>query len=78
MTLTPRIFALHQTQDEKGKIDDSENIPLQNYSTVSAADAVTNLSSEAFVVHEEKVDFPDIVYQKFLETIGEEMTSLDK
>jgi hypothetical protein len=31
----------------------AKNIPLQNRGTVSAADAVSNLSSEAFVVHEE-------------------------
>jgi hypothetical protein len=37
---------------------------------------VGDLGSEGFVVHEEKVNFPDVVHQEFLETVGEEMACL--
>lgn len=53
-----------------------EHLPLENGGTVSAADVVGDLCREAFVVHEENVDFPDVAYKKFLETIGKEVTSL--
>jgi len=37
---------------------------------------VGDLCCEAFVVHEENVDFPDIADKKFLETVGKEVASL--
>lgn len=45
--------------------------PLQNDSPVPAADVVCDLCREAFVVHQEKVDFPHIADQEFLEAVGE-------
>jgi hypothetical protein len=37
---------------------------------------VCNLCCEAFVVHEEKVDFPHIVDQEFFKAVGKKMASL--
>lgn len=52
------------------------NIPLENGDAVAAGDIVCNLGSEAFVVHEEKVDFPHIVHEELLEAVGQEMACL--
>lgn len=53
--LTPRTFALNQTKHKisKNLRWPAQDIPLQNGGTVVAADAMSNLSSEAFIVHEE-------------------------
>ena len=51
-------------------------VPLKNLDAVSAAYVVGNLCREAFVVHEEKIDFPYVVDQELLKAVGEEMTSL--
>jgi len=47
-----------------------KNLPLEDGGAVSAADVVCDLSSEAFVVHEEKVNFPDVVHEEFLQSVG--------
>ena len=52
------------------------DLPLEDDGAVSAADVVGDLGSEAFVVHEEKVNFPGVVDNEFLETVGEEMACL--
>ena len=44
--------------------------------TVAAADVVRDLGRKAFVVHEEKVNFPDVVHQELLKAIGKEMAGL--
>ena len=50
--------------------------PLKDGSAVAAADVVCDLSREAFVVHEEKLNFPDVADQQLLQAIGEEVTGL--
>ena len=52
--------------------------PLENGDAVTAADVVCNFSSEALVVHKEKIQFPDVANQELLETVGEEVASLSK
>ena len=37
-----------------------------------------NFGGEAFVVHEEKVNFPDVTDQELLQAIGEEVAGLDE
>lgn len=37
-----------------------------------------NLRGESFVVHEEKVNFPDVTDQELLQAIGEEVAGLDE
>ena len=54
----------------------SVNAPLKDQCPVAAADIVRNLRSEAFVVHQEKVNFPDVADQQLLQAIGEEVTGL--
>lgn len=50
--------------------------PLQNNRTVPAAHVVSNLGGVAFIVQEEKVDFPHVADQELLETVRQDMTSL--
>ena len=51
-------------------------VPLENDDTVAAADVVCDLGRVAFVVHEEKVEFPYVADQELLQAIGEEVTGL--
>ena len=44
--------------------------------TVAAADVVCNFGSEAFVVHQEKVNFPGVADQELLEAVGKKVTGL--
>ena len=46
--------------------------------TVAAADVVCDLSREAFVVHEEEIEFPNVADQELLQTVGQEMPRLRK
>ena len=52
------------------------NVPLEDGDAVAAADVVRDFGSEGLVVHKEKINFPDVVHQEFLEAIGEEMACL--
>ena len=52
------------------------NVPLEDQDAVAAADVVRNFGREAFVVHEEKLNFPDVADQQLLQAIGEEVTGL--
>ena len=58
------------------KCIDGKYSPVENDGTVSAADVVGDLCREAFVVHEENVDFSDIVHEELLKTVGKKVTSL--
>ena len=49
-------------------------MPLENDDTVAAADVVCNLGRVAFVVHEQKLEFPDIADEEFLQAVGKEMS----
>ena len=51
-------------------------VPLENDDTVAAADVVCNFGSEAFVVHQEKVNFPGVADQELLEAVGKKVTGL--
>ena len=51
-------------------------LPLKDECPVAAAHVVCNLRREGFVVHQEKVNFPDVADQELLEAIREEMTGL--
>lgn len=51
-------------------------IPLEDLDTVAAADVVGDFGGEAFVVHQEKVNFPNVADQELLEAVREEMTGL--
>ena len=62
----------------KREIREGQHIPLKDLDTVAAADVVCNFGSEAFVVHQEKVNFPGVADQELLEAIREEMTGLSK
>ena len=53
-------------------------LPLKDECPVAAAHVVCNLRREGFVVHQEKVNFPDVADQELLEAIREEMTGLSK
>ena len=76
MTFTPRTLALgEKSQYEIGRTE-RVNAPLQDECPVAAADVVCDLRSEAFVVHEEKVNFPDVVHQELLKAIRKEMAGL--
>ena len=78
VTLTPKTFALNEERNlrrEKGNTR-GEHIPLKNLDTVAAADVVCNFGSEAFVVHQEKVNFPGVADQELLEAVGEEVAGL--
>ena len=44
-------------------------VPFDNGGAVSAANVVGNLGGKGFVMHQEKVDFPDVVDKEFLETV---------
>ncbi len=55
----------------------NHDIPLKDDSPVTAADIVSDLCGEAFVVHEEKVYFPNVVDNEFLEAAGKEMACLE-
>ena len=50
--------------------------PLENRDTVAAADVVCDLSSEALVVHKQKIQLPDVADQELLEAVGQEVTGL--
>lgn len=50
--------------------------PLEDGNAVTAADIVCNFGSEAFVVHEEEVNFPHVANQELLEAVREKMTGL--
>ena len=52
--------------------------PLKDGSAVAAADVVCDLSREAFVVHEEEIEFPNVADQELLQTVGQEMPRLRK
>jgi hypothetical protein len=71
VTLIPRTFALENTISREPEQTGDENGPLEDNRAVAAADAVGNLGSEGFIVHEQKVDFPHVVDQEFLEAVGE-------
>lgn len=51
-------------------------IPLEDGGAVSAADVVCDLSSEGLVVHQEDIEFPDVVDEELLETVREEVAGL--
>ena len=57
-------------------IKSRDNEPLKNDCPVAAAHVVRNLRREAFVVHEEKVNFPNVADQELLQAVGEEVTGL--
>ena len=52
-------------------------VPLKNLDAVSAAYVVGNLCREAFVVHEEKVNFPDVADQELLQAIRKKVAGLE-
>ena len=52
-------------------------IPLKNECPVAAADVVCDLGREAFVVHEEKVNFPDVAEQELLQAIRKKVAGLE-
>lgn len=53
------------------------NAPLEYHRAVTAADIVRNLCRELFVVQQEKINFPHVVDEEFLEAVGEEMACLN-
>lgn len=50
--------------------------PLEDKNPVAAADIMGDLCCKAFVVHEEKVDFPYVADQELLEAAGQQMAGL--
>ena len=60
----------------KREIRERQHIPLKDLDTVAAADVVGDLSSEALVVHKQKIQLPDVADQELLEAIGEEVAGL--
>ena len=60
----------------KREIREGRHIPLKDLDTVAAADVVCNFGSEAFVVHQEKVNFPGVADQELLEAVGKKVTGL--
>ena len=60
----------------KREIRERQHIPLKDLDTVAAADVVCNFGSEAFVVHQEKVNFPGVADQELLEAVGKKVTGL--
>jgi hypothetical protein len=61
---------------EKAETTGRKHAPLENRDSVSAAHVVGDFGSEVFVVHQEKVDFPHIVDQEFLEAVRKKMACL--
>ncbi len=51
-------------------------VPLEDDCSVAATDVVRDLGRVAFVVHQEKVYFPDVVDQKLLQAVGKKVTGL--
>ena len=76
VTFTPRTFALQDVHQHLRGEPAACNVPLKNECPVAAADVVRDLGRKAFVVHEEKVNFPDVVHQELLKAIGKEMAGL--
>ena len=62
----------------KREIRERQHIPLKDLDTVAAADVVCDLRRVAFVVHEEKVNFPNIADQELLQAIGKKVAGLEK
>ena len=60
----------------KREVRERQHIPLKDLDTVAAADVVCNFGSEAFVVHQEKVNFPGVADQELLEAVGKKVTGL--
>lgn len=52
------------------------HVPLEDRRTVTAGNVVCDLGSEALVMHQKKINLPDVVDQKFLQAIGKEMACL--
>ena len=79
VTFTPRTLALSQ-QDVSAVRQDWEEtqVPLEDECPVAAADVVRNLGREAFVVHQQKVNFPHIADKELLEPVREEVAGLQK
>lgn len=56
----------------------NENIPLKDCCAVTAADVVRNLCREAFVVHQEQVNFPHVADEELLQAVRKKMPGLKK
>jgi hypothetical protein len=73
VTFTPSTFALKmQDQIGTGKLDAftiTDDLPFENCHAIPAAHTVCDFRCEAFVVHQEQIDFPYIMDQEFLETV---------
>lgn len=54
------------------------HIPLKDSNAVTAADVVCNLGREAFVVHQEKLEFPNVADQQLLQAIRQKMSRLNQ
>lgn len=65
-----------QARGGVGHLDAESSCPLKNADTVTRADVVCNLSSEALVVHQQQVDLSDVVDNELLEAVGEQVTGL--
>jgi hypothetical protein len=50
--------------------------PFQDDSPVSAAHVVSDLSGVFAIVHQQKVDLPDVVDKELLQTIGKKVSCL--
>ena len=51
-------------------------IPFEDEYAIAAADVVSDLCREAFVVHEEKVELPDVADQELLQAVWKKMSGL--
>lgn len=51
-------------------------LPLKDCCAVSAADVVCDLGSEGFVVHQENVNFSNVLDNELLQAVGQEMSCL--
>lgn len=52
------------------------SVPLEDSDAVAAADAVRDFCSKAPVVHEQEVEFADVVDHELFEAVGEEVARL--
>jgi len=65
-----------QTRSRVRNLDTQNLGPLQDRCALEAADVVCDLGSEAFVVHQEKVNFPHVADKELLQAVREKVPRL--
>ena len=76
VTLTPRAFALTRSSVKTTFVRETGDEPLKDSDTVAATDVVCDLRSESLVVHQQKIQLPDVADQELFKAVGEEVTGL--